>query len=87
MGQTAAVGVTGGDKPSDGAIDGLIDDVGDALDRLMCPEVDELSPSAAEAVLALLGCYSSLRPGPWRALATNLRALMLKESGLVGGTC
>ncbi len=73
--------------PSDGAVDQMIADVGDALDRLDCDEADELSPSAAEAVLALLGCYSDLRPGPWRALASRLRSAMLLEAGLAGGTC
>ncbi len=85
MGQLSEVGGTV--RPCDDAVDGLIAEVEDALERLDCAEADELTPSAAEAVLALLGCTDGLREGPWIGLASRLRAMMAKERGIACGSC
>jgi len=85
-------GIGAGHTPAVGAcpeavVDAFLASVQDGLDGLSLPWLDELSPSAPEAVMALLGRASELRPGRWAELGSALRSSMLRADGARCGSC
>lgn len=68
-------------------IDQMLSEVENALGRLDSPEARSLSPSVPEAAIAVLGCASTLRPGPWAELGRQLRVELARERGMVVGSC